>query len=284
MNRLMFSGAQASFALRKSVSSSGIVLSSLLGLAVLGLASQANAASYGNFSSPTGTVSFLNVEDVNGLFGMPVASGNSLDFSPNTFEVDCASAPSCPPTPGTATDTLTFQIDADSGFFIEDIILSEAGDTTINNFTVPTGFAATTIVANVFIDILELDGSSVSGINGNASMIFTADGTFDTNTEGNGSHVWTGLLSLDVDAFIAAASQTGKATLVEISLANTLTAYAENGAVAFIEKKDIDGLAITVVPEPGTALLMGLGLTALSLTSRRSDARRHTDTGGRVDL
>ena len=62
-----------------------------LALALLvNVASDSNAAYYGNFSSGTGTVSFLDVQDVNGLFGSPTASGNSLDFSPNTFEADCA--------------------------------------------------------------------------------------------------------------------------------------------------------------------------------------------------
>lgn len=75
-----------------------------------------------------------------------------------------------------------------------------------------------------------------------------------------------------MDAVITANALTGKATLVELSLANTLTAFAENGAQAFIEKKDIDGLAITVIPEPGTALLMLLGLSGLAMAGRRSDA------------
>jgi hypothetical protein len=67
---------------------------------------------------------------------------------------------------------------------------------------------------------------------------------------------------------IAGSGGSGQATLVRISLANTLTAFAESGAAARIEKKDIDGLAITVVPEPGAALLMGLGLFGLAASSR----------------
>ncbi len=99
-------------------------------------------------------------------------------------------------------------------------------------------------------------------------MVFTQNGQFETNDEGAGTHIWSGFLSLDVDAVIAAGGGSGQATLVHISLANGLTAFAASGAAARIEKKDIDGLAITVVPEPGTALLFGLGLLGLASTGR----------------
>ena len=61
------------------------------------------------------------------------------------------------------------------------------------------------------------------------------------------------------------------ATRIEVSLSNTLTAYGDNGAVASIRKDAVAGLAIKVIPEPGTALLMGLGLAALA-TRRRDRA------------
>lgn len=236
-----------------------------LSVGLAGSASVSSAASYGNFSSPTGTVDFLNVTDLNGLFGAPTVSGNSLDFSPNTFEADCAVSASCPPTPHNVTDTLTFQIDAEAGQYIDTIVLSEAGDTTLSSFL--NAFAATTVVANVFIDVLELNGAPVNGINGNAQMVFTQNGQFDT-TQFTGTRIWSGFLSLDVDSVIAAGGGSGQATLVHISLANGLTAFAASGAAARIEKKDIDGLAITVVPEPGTALLFGLGLLGLASTGR----------------
>ncbi len=63
-----------------------------------------------------------------------------------------------------------------------------------------------------------------------------------------------------------------QATRINVSLANTLTAFAENGAVASIRKDEVRGLAVKVVPEPGTALLMGLGLAGLAAGGRRAQA------------
>ena len=237
-----------------------------LAVCIAGSASVSNAASYGNFSSPTGTVSFLNVADLNGLFGAPTVSGNSLDFSPNTFEADCSVSPGCPPTPHTVSDTLVMDIDADAGQFVDTIVLSEAGDTTLSSFL--NAFAATTVVANVFVDVLEVNGVPINGLNANAQMVFTQNGQYETTDEGVGTHIWTGFLSINVNSVIAAGGGGGQATLVRISLANTLTAFAGSGASARIEKKDIDGLAITVIPEPGTALLTGLGLFGLAASGR----------------
>lgn len=248
MIRQMFAAGAPAFALTVGI----------VGFA--GTASVSNAASYGDFSSPTGTVSFLNVADLNGLFGAPTVSGNSLDFSPNAFEADCALSATCPPTPHAVADTLVLEIDAAAGNYIDTINLSEAGDTTLTTFL--NAIAATTVVGDVFVDVLEIDGAPVNGLNGNAQMAFNQGGQYTT------SGIWSGFLSIDIDSVIAAGGGSGRATLVRISLANTLTAFAEDGASARIEKKDIDGLAITVVPEPGTALLMGLGLFGLAASNR----------------
>ena len=231
---------------------------------VLLLASTSQAAFYGNFLGST--VSFNGVQDQNGLFGAPTVSGDSLDFSPNTFEAICNGAPGCPPTPATVDDTLTITIDANNGSFIDDVLLSEAGDTTLSSFL--NAFAATTVSATVFVDIFEIDGISVNNINGNALMTFTQNGQYESTNEGYGTHIWTGSLLIDLDQIIANAGEVGRATLIQLNLNNTLVAYAASGATARIEKKDIDGLAITVVPEPGTALLMGLGLVGLASVRR----------------
>ena len=129
-------------------------------------------------------------------------------------------------------------------------------------------FAATTVSASVFVDIFEIDGVAVNNINGNASMIFTQNGQFESTDEGYGTHIWTGSLLIDLDPIIANAGGSGRATRVQLNLDNTLVAFAASGASARIEKKDIDGLAITIVPEPTTAVLMGLGLLGLASIRR----------------
>ena len=227
-------------------------------------ASTAVAGSYGDFIGST--VSFEDVNDQNDLFGMPTVSGDSLDFSPNSFEADCA-ASACAPSPLQVDDTLNFFIRANTGSFIDTIVLQEAGDTTLSSFL--GAFAATQVTATVFIDIFEVNGVSINNISAQAQMVFNNSGQFETNDEGTGTHIWTGALNIDLDQILADAGVSGQATLVELNLNNTLIAFAESGASARIEKKDIDGLAITVVPEPGTAILMGLGLIGLTVSGRR---------------
>jgi hypothetical protein len=163
-------------------------------------------------------------------------------------------------------DTLTITIQANSGSYIDDVLLTEAGDTTLSSFL--GAFAATTVSASVFVDIFEIDGVSVNNINGNASMVFTQNGQFESNDEGYDTHIWTGSLLIDLDSIIASAGGSGRATRIQLNLDNTLVAFAADGASARIEKKDIDGLAITVIPEPTTAVLMGLGLLGLASIRR----------------
>ncbi len=230
--------------------------------------STANAASYGNFNGAT--VTFENVFDQFGLFGAPTDPGgltDTLDFTPNTFEAECPLDPNCSGGILTIDDTLTLTIQADTGSVIDDVVFSEAGDVSLQSFVGAT--AAASVGATIFIDIFEIDGVAVNNINHQAQLVFSND-SFESFDEGYGIYIWTGGITIDLDQVIADAGASGQATRIQINLDNTLTAFAASGATSRIEKKDVDGLVITVVPEPGTALLMGLGLAGLASIRRRA--------------
>ena len=80
-----------------------------------------------------------------------------------------------------------------------------------------------------------------------------------------GTTLWSGSVSVDV------ASQVPNATKAFLSFDNDLTAFSEVGTTAKIQKKVVSGpaIVITVIPEPGTLVLLGGGLLGLALGARR---------------
>ena len=233
------------------------------------LASTGQAASYGNIVGTN--VTYESVTDGPlGLYGAPTISGDALDFSPPSYLASCSGGPGCPS--GVTTDeALLFHIRANPGAFIGSIILTEAGDTTLTSFT--GALAATVISAPVRIQVEEINGVPVApgnpGLSIGAFLTFTSVGNFQSTGPGVVTQIWNGALSVDVDQLIILAGLTGRATLVDFSMDNVLTAFASGvGATARIQKKDVDGLTVTVVPEPATGVLMALGLIGLSAFRR----------------
>ena len=250
----------------------------LLGL--LAASSQA-AVMHGNF--PATTVDFLDVTEEtllstsgkpDGLFGAPTVAGDSLDFDPIGF-----SASSTGGGPSDILDVqLKFMIQAKDGNAISSILLTEAGDTTLDN-----GFssddALTRVTANIFVDILEIDGVGVAGIDFTGDMEFMpSDGDYQLSVDNPGGSSlntsWTGTYFQELGAILAMNGRTGNVTKVSVTLDNTLTATSAAGSTAFIAKKDADGIVITVnpdemeIPEP-TSLLLGLGSLFVLVGARR---------------
>lgn len=240
----------------------------------MGSAVNARAAystNYGNFFGST--VAYLNVSEAtvsenSALFQQPTVGGNTLDFNPLGFGAFASGAGGFDLTDG----QLDFTIKANSGSVIPTIQFSEQGDFTL----IGAGTSSTyvDVSATFFIDVIKVDGVSITPLSTSAAMSFSpvTSGTMTLPGYPGGGQFWSGAFSFDVNAFLTAnnISFNNGATEIKVTLDNTLYALSEAGTAAFIAKKDFKGLGITVpqVPEPTTLVLMlcGAGL----LMARRS--------------
>jgi len=248
----------------------GIRASALaLGLVLCFAAGQASATvMYGGHVGPN--VTFSNVQETSAigpepLWDAPVYVGNQMLFFPSAFVAASS---------GGGIDTVSSQLQAQfSGTTALDTItqidITEFGDATLSG----VGGAATGASAAMsgFVTVL----ADTSGAIAPVVIPFTAAYTPAGSVVGGqlvlglpgdaGVTIWSATTSVDI------ASVVPNATLVQLSLDNTLSAASEVDTSSLIQKKVVDGPAviIDVIPEPGTALLVGSGLFIMSLRTRR---------------
>jgi hypothetical protein len=227
-----------------------------------------------NYGSFTGTnVIYTNVSeeattppDTSPLFGPPTVTDDSIDFDPLGFAAASSNGGS-----DLTNGNLVFGITAKPGSVIEFITLSEIGDTTMAGNVAPGSMAtATAVFCNGTLDIHEVDSAGIPNISVPFALTFTpSGGTYFLGTDGGGGPVfntsWTGSVTLDVDAILAANGRSGHATRVSIDLDNTLSAVSQAGTSSVIGKTDF-GLRVDI-PEPLSAPL--ITLAALAASSRR---------------
>jgi hypothetical protein len=230
-----------------------------------GLAS-ATPINHGNRAGVT--VDFLNItEDSNtdpvppALFGSPTVSVDSLVFNPVSFGASAQNG-SFDITDG----TLTTRIDARPGFTIPSFNITERGDYTLAG----SGTAATnaTVSLSIFITVLEVNDVPINAqsFSGYAGTFSPSGGTYDLVNDAGVLVQWNGSATVNIDAALASRGIMGSATSVIVTINNQLLAFSQPGTVAFIKKKDIGGVIITV-PTPGAMALVGAG--ALMASRRR---------------
>lgn len=227
-----------------------------------------------------GGVSESNTVGPNGdaasLFGAPASvSGNTIDFNPTNFVAQSDNGEGAV----TVDSQLSFMVVAQQGTVINDLLFTEAGDTTLNGNPNAT-FAVATVSNSIFIDVVAIDGVTLTQpVNLTATMTFTpSDGDFVLSVDGDPvsftyNDIWTGQADIDISQELIdlGIDFENGATKLNVTLDNTLTANSVDGSSAFIKKKDFDGLVVTSnVPEPTAALLLVLACLPFATTSRRS--------------
>ena len=236
--------------------------------AIVGWTGEGRATNYGNFVDPTGTVSYLNVHDLNGLFGPPSVSLDSLDFTPTTFQAKCTQCPD-----GVSTsDSLILDIQASSLRQLDQIEATEGLDYTIQSFD-PNGFASVKVTADVLVEITSVNGAPVSAISESFRVDLTPSTPFVSGLGAQASGIMLGTTgTIDLRSVLTNGGGSGEITSVRVSFSNILQAFHDGaGGQALIRKRDADFVSLTVVgsfvagtPEPSTALLMMGGLALLA--------------------
>ena len=229
---------------------------------------------------PGDDVMFMNVTENNGgpssLFapmpgtGGPIASGNTLHLDPQSF----ASMST-----GNSADILDSQLStvimAGPGGALNSLSINELGDYSLGGLI--GGQATAEVGAAFFWTILEIDNAAVSMATQATNLILGTGagangGIYNRPGDDGTAVIWNGIANIDLNGYLSGLSIAGNVTKVRLTFDNTLQTAADDVSTAFIKKKSIDIMvdADATVPEPTTALLLGLGLAIVPCCRRRS--------------
>jgi hypothetical protein len=246
------------------------VASAVASVVICGTASTVSAIDYGDFAGLS--VSYLGVEetsvtDTPPLFGSPSVIGNTLDFDPKGYGATSSGGAA----PDLTDGQLNFGVQAADGYGITSLKFSEAGDFTVIGLGTADTYAS--VAAAFFVDVVEVDGVAIDPVQVTANMTFVpnASGKFELPTDEGVALIWKGSLSFDLNAALSDAgiSYDLGATMLSVTLDNTLVAQSEAASTSFIAKKDFKVGAVTIVPEPTSLALALLGSLLLVPAMRR---------------
>jgi len=240
--------------------------------------STANAGTFYWGDIAGANVMFLDVTEnnteLNSLFaplpgmGGPIVLGDTLHLDPQGFASQSTN---------NSADIIDSQfsttIMAGPGRSIDDISIIELGDYSLGGLI--GGQANAQVGAAFFWTVLEIDSTAVSMATQTTNLILSTGsgpngGNYSRSSDDGTAIIWSGVANIDLGGYLASLNIAGDVTKVRLTFDNTLQTSADDVSAAFIKKKSIDINVNTTVPEPTTALLLGLALAIVPCCRRRS--------------
>jgi hypothetical protein len=219
------------------------------------------------------TVNFTGIQetttspgDPEPIWGAPSGLGDQLIFTPAaTYQAT---------TTGGGLDTTDSQLQlviqtSALGATIQQVFIDEVGTNSLTGtgtlatgtFAGMSGFLTITDTLSGPIAPVVIGFNAGGGVNGSFTPAALGSLGLFLPTD-SGVTAWSANVSIDVASIVP------NATRAVLSLDNNLLAASEAGSTATLAKT---GVTITVIPEPGTAALLGVGLLVLGL---RRNGRR----------
>ena len=228
----------------------------MLAAAVLGSLGASMSSAGVAWTNPSGTnssVSWSMGQSDNGLFGSPVVSGGSFQFFPSNFKAASQNGAA-----DQTSDRLSFRLAAAPGQTLQQIVITELGDFSINGIGNVNAFGTlyVTKLDNPGFGLVVADPLLVSYKDANGNPVAPVN-LVPAVTNGN----WNGTFTANLPV---------GTTEVMIVLNNILSTTTGPNSTALIQKKVVGSeVQIDVVlPEPASMSLIALGAGGFLLKRR----------------